>query len=924
MMVEKNQWGSSKSPSSSSVYQMMDWFGLTRCLILSPHQLTIPSQSARRVLYSAAVCAASALHCNIPVFVISTTVDALHRAREILGYALAPSDVHGWRDEASTVHYESALLEGVVSRHALFYLDGLLGLFGSKLSEFSNCRLHLTNGTGLANIKEKYFYKLSDTDKFLTRSVAYNNDSKKLRLHPEIQSCVEDLGAAFPDRDDTSASLNKLAIEINYGFRKFGVCQGREHNIDDNEYYTTLHPSALPFESWEVHAEFLPLRNSSDLEPQGLAYCLRQLLALYIAGKCCVSEHSVGNMSGKNGDFPSVDRAKALSVATVLSIRSRDAVSAVCVNTLPNFVDEFGNPIGSGGSIPQDLLMRVFSRSMWVDIDIHQSGLNACANQRSNTSAVDGAQEKEDRLVITSDYYGLSTSPWNWMANLGGAPVGSWLNLVAVYTGSLPDFCSMCYFWAECCHQLRVHSETGVPVPRLHPPQPVSSPGETSGIIGDQSSDGALSRRSRSVLCLNTDVEELWEQSLWDDVLDTCADKHMPFSLPDTSRCLIFQKLQMLQLCILCEEEKITFDRASSSAFLNRRDNGADMNEPRLQRRLPMTTDMNAHTQYLQDKLSSGRSRTGNDNPLLRWQVALPSVVSDARAFKASNPVASFEDFMLWYSPCRLPVSTLQEIWTFCAPAHAEEQNALFKSEKEAEKVLGFLESLTPCQLTAEMLCTAMTSMHMVLYFDLLGTISSSNGGAIHSTLLHALKDEISAAVEMIREDCPNLHDSPDTSISQHALLAVDKVCNSIQSLEETKARADSCRLQFDHNQTRLRTELSVYGRAAAINNEEAAHLFLLSKNASRGGNHSWHSVDGRELGVPDVKNFDIWSLSDSVADKVIGMLCADEGAATARSGKLVQQVLDEEASKSSQRMHATASGDELRVSLILHESSMF
>ena len=34
-----------------------------------------------------------------------------------------------------------------------------------------------------------------------------------------------------------------------------------------------------------------------------------------------------------------------------------------------------------------------------------------------------------------------------------------------------------------------------------------------------------------------------------------------------------------------------------------------EVKQPRLQRRLPMTTDMNAHSQHLADKLTSGRSR---------------------------------------------------------------------------------------------------------------------------------------------------------------------------------------------------------------------------------------------------------------------------------------------------------------------------
>ena len=903
MLVESNQESSEKYALSSSIYHMMNWFGISRCLVLTPHQQqqVLPSLAVRRILYSAAVCAAEALHCSIPIFVTSTTIDALHRAREILGYSLlTPADSRGrGGDDVYTVYYESALMEGVVAKHNLFYVDGLLGLYGLKLSEFSNGSVSLAGGLGLVNVIEHYFYRLTENDRFLIRSVAYNTDSKKLKLHPEIKSCIEDMAAAFPDRDDMSASLNKLVVKVDYGVRRFG--RGYDQ-VDDNEFYTTLHPSVLPFECWEVHAEFLPLRNGRDLEPQGLAFCLRQLLALYIAGKCCPSGQTVINMSGKNGHAPAIDRAKALSIATVLSIRSRDAVSAVCSNSQTQYVDENGQTIGSSGSIPQDLLMRVFSRSMWIDIDETSSsdggGEKSTAHSPGDESSTTfGAAEK-------SYSYGISTSPWNWMVDLNSAPVGSWLNLVALFSGSLPDFTSMCFFWAECCHQLRVHAETGVPVPRLHPPQPVSGSSVTSGVH----------------LFPEKNLE-LWQRSLWDDVLEDRALKRMPFSLPDTDRCLIFQKLQMLQLCIMCGDEEVTVNTTGKGKELAVLKEASSLHkqEPRLQRRLPMTTDMNAHSQYIQDKLTSGKSRSGAENPLLRWQVSLPSVVSDTRSFKAVNANASFDEFLKWYSPCAVPIDTLKEIFSHCTPALAVEQNALFKAEKEIERVLGYLESLNPCQLTAEMLCTAMISMHMVLYFDVMDSISSSDTNSIHCQLLFSLRNQIEVAIKMIREDVPSLQDSPNESVSQHALLAVDKVCSTIQNLEETKARADSCRVHFQQNQ-RLRSELSLHGQTCAETTEEANHLFTLSKNASRGENHTWHSVDGRELGAPDVKNFDFWLLPE-VPEALCGILKPEEVALPFSDVSMFRSVL-KSGTTPYQHMHATCAGEDLRVSLMFQEAS--
>jgi hypothetical protein len=54
-------------------------------------------------------------------------------------------------------------------------------------------------------------------------------------------------------------------------------------------------------------------------------------------------------------------------------------------------------------------------------------------------------------------------------------------------------------------------------------------------------------------------------------------------------------------------------------------------------------------------------------------------------------------------------------------------------------------------------------------------------------------------------------------------------------------------------------TELCRRGTATAQNPEEAKVLFNLAKSASFGGDsHSWHSVDGRELGPPSKKIFDL------------------------------------------------------------------
>jgi hypothetical protein len=385
--------------AASAVWQLMDGFSVDRSLVLAPAVAAIISPSLRRTLYSAIVCALEACRCVLPAFLLSAPLDAAHRARETLGYALLPPLTAGSTsyEPSGTVQYESALLEGVAPKHDLYYVDGLSQLFASKLTEYSGGRLVLNKSSCFANVVETYIYRISENDRFLTRSVNYNTGTRKLRPHPEIMSTIEDLVAAFPDRDDSSAALNQLALKINYGVLKLA-------SVVDNEYYTTLHPSSLPHDYWTVEADFLPLHNSADLEPQGLAYCLRQLLAFYIAGKCCPGAQTAIGMSGKNGKFFPIERSKAVSAAGVLSMRSRDAVSAVCATLPAEFLDEYGNyaaAAGSGVCIPQDLLMRVFSRSLWVE------------------AGSDG-HEGDEAFQMAGP-----TSPWTWMASQKAAPVVS-------------------------------------------------------------------------------------------------------------------------------------------------------------------------------------------------------------------------------------------------------------------------------------------------------------------------------------------------------------------------------------------------------------------------------------------------------------------------------------------------------------------
>jgi hypothetical protein len=197
--------------------------------------------------------------------------------------------------------------------------------------------------------------------------------------------------------------------------------------------------------------------------------------------------------------------------------------------------------------------------------------------------------------------------------------------------------------------------------------------------------------------------------------------------------------------------------------------------------------------------------------------------------------------------------------------------------------------------------------------------------------------------VDYIREDTPTQATGSTESISQHALLAVDRVCATVQFIEETKARADSCKLLFAEF-PRLRDELGRSGHATAVTTSEAKHLLQLAKNASRGGSHSWHSYDGRELGSPDVKTFEVLlypeldasgvpirtSSNNNIPTSATSSSAVDDSPVTA--GIALNDIMASpplpSASRDAsqlvqQRMHAVVSGEDLRVSLSLMEPAL-
>ncbi|KAL0401695.1 UNVERIFIED_CONTAM: Rab3 GTPase-activating protein catalytic subunit [Sesamum latifolium] len=158
------------------------------------------------------------------------------------------------------------------------------------------------------------------------------------------------------------------------------------------------------------------------------------------------------------------------------------------------------------------------------------------------------------------------------------------------------------------------------------------------------------------------------------------------------------------------------------------------MHAPITQDPPPMTEDM--HEERLQAAEALG------DSFSFSAQLEKDILASDMSTFKAANPDAVFEDFIRWHSPkdwesdCSgkleesrtysmeesayewPPQGRLSErmsdignswrkIWNEALPLPASEQKPLLDPGREGEKVLHYLETLTPHQLLSQMVSTA-------------------------------------------------------------------------------------------------------------------------------------------------------------------------------------------------------------------------
>ena len=144
---------------------------------------------------------------------------------------------------------------------------------------------------------------------------------------------------------------------------------------------------------------------------------------------------------------------------------------------------------------------------------------------------------------------------------------------------------------------------------------------------------------------------------------------------------------------------------------------GSQLWEPITQPTPLMTEDMIEEQQNIMEKLGSNK-----EGQHLRAKIQSAQLISDMQAFKAANPGCVLEDFVKWHSPRdwildQNKVGKLSErfsnpenmwnvFWTDAEPMTATSQKQLFDPEKEAERVLNYLEYIEISDVLQQILPT--------------------------------------------------------------------------------------------------------------------------------------------------------------------------------------------------------------------------
>ncbi|KAF1787201.1 Rab3 GTPase-activating protein catalytic subunit [Phytophthora cactorum] len=523
--------------------------------------------------------------------------------------------------------------------------------------------------------------------------------------------------------------------------------QLREGTYVDNVVHSTLDPSSAP--RWTLKVRFQELLAENQRKPQlPLSKKMANLVQVY------------SNSRELNKDILVSELAPPMPVTS-----SKPPASA------PVSASESNEDTPPSSTIPESIPA---ARGAAVVLGHAISSLVSAATWK-------GSDVEEIRRIVSElfDEEGDESEESNRKDNAGpslttvpssiehGVPLGELVSILATRMAQLHSINSMSLLWVEFVKALRERWFQQQLLPFM------------STTTKEGGEDHTTSARSLDALFL----------------LDADAMQLPP---PDFRHCLLHQKLQLLNCCILRasqesnpssnagKTEHVSSDAGaeegegspSDDEFFDSMSKTALLYRPLLERpdfqkeffsAVPMTEDVAKQQQDLLMRLG-----VSVESDKLRQQIQSTTLISDMQAFKAANPRCCLTDFIRWYSPkdwipFKTPIDPertdlpqegrgvwwfekhgmlsermrfgpghehiWQQMWETSAPMPASRQKRLFDPVQESEKVYHYMETLSPHELFHQMLAGAISSSIYALETALPVRVSSDTLPVVHRTL---------------------------------------------------------------------------------------------------------------------------------------------------------------------------------------------
>jgi len=177
----------------------------------------------------------------------------------------------------------------------------------------------------------------------------------------------------------------------------------------------------------------------------------------------------------------------------------------------------------------------------------------------------------------------------------------------------------------------------------------------------------------------------------------------------DLKHCLLLQKLEMINYCILHPQGWICENRSAQHLFLK---NGETLKIPSTQMIPTRTVDQIELEEMLMKRFVCDKTEMKKMQSI--------KFKSDIAAFKDSNPNCTFEDFIQWYSPSDydIELKTLSSrmesntdwitIFNNEPPCSIFSQTKLFDPSVQIEIAYDFIDSMTPHEAFSQLLIYSM------------------------------------------------------------------------------------------------------------------------------------------------------------------------------------------------------------------------